>query len=225
MRYLPPFSVFALFTIVAVIAVPARAAVPETEIREFAIQIGGTSSGQFVMKITKQDDGVESVQSQANTTFKHFLGTYTYSFKGTEHWKNGRILRLDSSCNDDGKKFEVSATAGPQALQLKVNGKERTCNLDAWTTTYWKLPDARFHNNTITLLDADTGKEFLAQLKYVGQEGIAIAGKNQTCYHFQVTGGPTSPCDLWFDGQHRLVRQEFTDQGKKVLFVLTSIKR
>ncbi len=204
-----------------------RAAASETEVREFNIEIDGKLSGQLAMTITKQDNGVLSVQSKANTSFTYLGGfkTYTYKFEGVEHWNNGRIFQLSSQCDDDGTKTTVKGDAKGDALQLTVNGRVRNCRGDIWTTTYWTLPDRQFFNNKVPLLDSDTGTEYVAHLEYKGQEKMLIGGNQQNCFHLRVTGGPTTPCDLWYDAQYRLVRQEFTDHGKRVLLTLTTQRR
>src|SRR5262249_13124506 len=120
-------------------AATGAARASETEVREFAVEIDGKAAGQYLMTVTKQDDGVLSMQAQANITFQHVLGTYTYSFQGVEHWKEGRLLQLASKCNDDGKQTEVSAAADREVLRVKANGQERNCRWDVWTTSYWKL--------------------------------------------------------------------------------------
>jgi hypothetical protein len=158
-------------------------------------------------------------------TCKFWLRTYHYEFTGVEHWRDGRLLQLTAKCEDDGKKTDVSAMGEAQALRLKVNGQERNCSPEVWTTSYWQLPDKRFHDKQVPLLDNDTGKEYLGQLKSVGVEKLTIAGQAQNCQHFRVTGGPNSPTELWFDGQQRLVRQEFTEEGKRVVFVLQAVRR
>jgi hypothetical protein len=197
----------------------------DTEVREFAVEVDGKASGQNVMTITVQDDGVESVRNVATVTFKHLFGTYRYSFQGVEHWKGGRVFQLNGSCNDDGTKTEVSAALQGESLRLNINGRERNCRADVWTTSYWKIPAQQFHNTAVPLLDADTGKEMVGQLKYVGVEAHMISGQQQNCHHFRVTGGPSSPIDLWYDGNARLIRQEYTEQGRRVVVVLRTIRR
>jgi hypothetical protein len=201
-----------------------RAAASETEAREFTITIDGTNAGTYSMTVTKQDDGILSMQGVASITYKHIFGTYRYSYQGVEHWKDGRLLELASKCEDDGKKAEVSARAERDVLKVKINGAERNCRWDVWTTSYWQLADKRFHNQKVPLLDADTGKEYIAELKYIGIEALMVGGQAQNCFHFRVTGGPTTPLDLWYDAQHRLVRQEFLEQRKKVVFNLQTVR-
>jgi hypothetical protein len=203
----------------------SRAIAADTELREYDLEIDGKASGKYYMTITIQDSGIESVKNQASISYKHIFGTYTYVFQGVEHWQNGRLIQMTSSCNDDGTKTEVTANVDKEGLRLTINGRDRNCRGDVWTTSYWKVADPKFHNQAVPLLDADTGKEMVAQLRRVGEDVLEIGGKKQNCYHFRVTGGPISPLDLWYDGQLRLVRQEFTDHGKRVVVNLASLKK
>jgi hypothetical protein len=200
---------------------PARA--EDTEERLFTIAVDGKQAGDCHMTMARKDDGTEVVTTRASVRIK-FLFAYTYTYLGTEVWKDGRLLRLQSSCNDNGKRFEVSATAEEAGLRVRVNGKERLGRADVWTTSYWKLADARFHNQPVTLLDADRGEEQARRLTYLGPDELVVAGQTQKCYHFRVTGGP-SPADLWFDLQQRLVRQDFVEMGHRTVVQLGSVRR
>ena len=100
------FSTLSLATTLAI-----RAAALETEVREFTVEIEGKPAGQYIMTVTKQDNGILSMKGEANISFKYLLVTYTYSYRGVEHWKDGRLIELNSHCNDDGKKTEVNAQA------------------------------------------------------------------------------------------------------------------
>jgi hypothetical protein len=201
----------------------ARAQAADTEVREFSIQVDGKLAGQYAMTITRNDDGSETMSGQAAVRVKHVLGTYSYTYQGTERWKKGKLEELRSSCNDDGKRFQVQATAEGTQLRVRVNGSERMMRGDVWATTYWRLPDPRFHNREVPLIDADTGKEMSGRLQFVGIEDVTLGNQAQKCYHFRV-GGPT-PADLWYDGAHRVVRQDMTIDGHRTVFHLTGLKR
>jgi hypothetical protein len=214
----------ALVLLAALTLASGRAAA-QTEVRDFSIDVDGTSSGQYLMTITRQGDGTLSMQAQASLTVKALVFTYRYSFQGVEHWRDGKLYQMKTSCNDDGTKYELSAQAEAQGIRLRVNGKERMCPGDVWTTSYWLLADKRFHNQNVNLLDADTGKEYLGKLQDMGVTQVNVGGQMQNVRHFRTTGGPTSPVELYYDGDHRLVRQEFTEQGKRIVFSLRAVKR
>ncbi len=201
---------------------PARAA--ETERREFAIHVDNKPAGQYVMTITKQDGGAESMAVQASVRVRVLIKTYTYTYQGAEQWKDNRLLGMQSSTNDDGTRYDLQVTQEGSALRLRVNGQEKLISADSWPTSFWRLPAARFHNQDVPLLDADTGKEMNGHLHYVGVQQLTVGGQVQNCYHFRVTGGP-SPVEVWYDGAQRLVRQDLTVDGHRTQFFLTGLRR
>jgi hypothetical protein len=207
----------------------SRAEATETEVRDFEISLDGKVWGNYRMTISRHDDGKMSVTGQANVVVKKaFITVYRYSYSGTEWWqdgKEGRLLRLDSTSNEDGKQFDVHAAASPNGLRVVVNGQERPMSADAWTTTYWRLAAARFHNNAVPLLDADTGRGFNGRLEFVGTEQLPVGGQNRRCHHFRVTGGPNGVDDLWYDDFGRLVRQEFTERNTRTVLTLVRVSR
>lgn len=196
-----------------------------TEIRDFVVQVGGKQVGHTQLVITDRKDGTTVVNNKANVQVK-FIITYNYSYQGTEVWKNYQLLQLDGQCDDNAKKFTVRADydAKANALRVQASGKEQAVKPEAWTTSYWKLPDPKFHNAAVTLVDADRGDIIGGQLQYVGTEELTIAAKKQKCYRFKVVG-PKTPVNLWFDAHHRLVRQEFTESGHRTIIELVSVRR
>jgi hypothetical protein len=201
-----------------------RALADETETRQFAIHVDGKPAGQYFMTITRGAGGVDTMSAQANVRVRVLIKTYEYSYQGTEQWKDGRLLRLESNSNDDGKRYAVQAAADGEALRVTVNGQTRMARADCWPTTHWKLPPSKYHNNPVPLIDADTGKDLSGHLQYIGAQQLNVGGRAQNCYHFRVTGGP-SPVDLWYDGNHRLVQEAFTVDGHRTTFYLTALRR
>ena len=90
---------------------------------------------------------------KANVSLKIFLRQYIYNFDGREVWKDGRLLKLQSTSNDDGKRFEVNAQAVEKGLRVAVNGDVRQIRWDVWTTSYWQIPNPRLVNQAVPLLD------------------------------------------------------------------------
>ncbi len=128
---------------------------------------------------------------------------------------------LKAASNENGKRIAVAGTATGSDFRLVVNGRERLVSSDTWPSSFWKLADARFHNKSIAILEADSGKDYTGQLQYVGTEQLTLQNQPQSCYHFQILGG-AYPVDVWFDRFHRLVRQEFTDSGHRTIVQLIS---
>ena len=201
---------------------PAAAA--DSETREFVVSIDGKKAGEFHMSVKQQDDGTMVMNGHADVKISYLVYNYTYSYRGTEIWKDGRLQRLFSNANDNGKKLSVMATGDGDSLRITANGQQRKSRPDLWTTTYWHLVDAKFRNRGVPLLDADTGKEIAANLQHVGTSQINVNGSAQNCAHYRVTGRGVQ-ADLWYDSQERLVRQESIEDGHKTLLELSRIRR
>jgi Family of unknown function (DUF6134) len=197
----------------------------DVENREFSVIVDGKDAGFSRTKITQTGDGTTYMTGAVDVKFRHLLVLdYVLKIDTQEWWKDGRLIGLKTTSSENGKKAELTAAIENNQLRLRVNGQERLLKPDIWTTSFWKLADARFHNKPIGILEVDTGREFNCELKYLGTEKLKVAGEFQECYHFRVAAAPV-PVDLWYDRYHRIVRQEFTESGHKTIVQLIKITR
>ncbi len=92
-----------------------------------------------------------------------------------------------------------------------------------WTTSFWQLPPPTSQSHAVTLLGCGDGQERSSQLQYVGTEKIKIkvGGQEQTCSHYRVMRDV--PHELWYDGQERLVRQEWVSSGHRTVLELVRV--
>jgi hypothetical protein len=173
------------------------------------------------MIVSRQDDGSVAVAGFADVRVKHLVYTYTYTIQVSEVWKDGRLMHLDSTTNDDGKRYNVTAVADGPQLRVKVNGQEHPAPPEAWATTYWHLPDASKRNGVVALVDADTGRVLTGTLQHVGTNAISVGGQAQNCAHYRLTGAVQ--VDLWYDAQERLVREETVEDGHRTVLELMNL--
>jgi hypothetical protein len=196
----------------------------DVESRAFRVFVDGKPAGTARMIIQRWDDG--SISARCDTditvTIVGLIKAYSYSYHGHETWKDGHLLRLDSTCTDNGKHFRVSAIAEPKGLRIIVNNEERMTKQEVWLTSYWCLPPAKSRKGTIALLDADTGKDISATLQFLGPEKRRLVGQEVTVHHYRLSGEVN--IDLWYDGSERLVRQEWLEDGHRAMIELTHIE-
>jgi hypothetical protein len=196
----------------------------DKEIRHFSVAVDGKAAGKYKMTINQDEDGTLTMTGDADIKVSYLLASYKYRYQGTEVWKDGRLQKLTSKTNDDGKKYDLSAWADASDLRIQVNGVDRTTRWDLWTSSYWRLPEERFRNRQLFLLDCDTGKETDATLKFVASQSLRLAGQIIPCTHYRIRGGGLQ-VELWFDAQERLVREEAIEDGHKEIIELSSIER
>ena len=196
----------------------------DREQREYAIFVDGKEAGQTTLDIDQRDDGLTCVTTRATVKVQRVIFQYNLTIDSSEWWRDGRLVNLQSLTKENGKLTKIAVAPEGAQLRAHINGQERTLPGEVWTSTFWKLPDAKFHNKDLSLFEIDTGKEFKGQLQFIGTEQLTILNKLLPCYHFRYTGGAT-PTDVWFDSQHRLVRQEFVEMGHKTIGQLVRVTR
>jgi hypothetical protein len=215
-----------LLLTVAMLALPfSRANAQQVEFRDFNVLVDGKKVGLYQMAVGEHSSGMILMAGKAGIKItKLGFTVFSYSYAGTETYKDGRLITFKSNTNDNGKLYAVVAEAKGNDLQVKANQQERTTRGDVWPTSYWKLPPARYRNGDVPLLDADTGRDINGKLQYIDTEQKNVAGKMQQCTHYRLTGGP-SAIDLWYDAQERLVYQDYLEDGHRTILEVTSIRR
>lgn len=202
-------------------AMSVRAA--DSETREFIVKVDGKPAGSANMTIQRQDDGTTIVGCNTSVRVRVLVKTYVYTCQTRETWKDGRLQQLASSCNDDGKQFQVAATAQADGLHVRVNGREHITRPEAWVSSYWTLPDAKLRDQVIAVLDADNGRNLQGRLQFIGTVQKAVAGQLQNVQHYRFNG-PTR-IDLYYDAAQRLVGQDWVEEGHPTSLELATIRR
>jgi hypothetical protein len=210
--------------LVVVLAVGAgRAGAADVETREFRVLVDGKRAGDAQMTIHRADDGTLTMHCDTEITVKVGpIRVYSYKYRGRETWKDGRLRRFQSVCDDDGKHFDVRAEAGEDGLHVSVNNVQRVVGPNAWLTSYWQQPDPTRYDTVVPLLDADCGRSLEAHLRLVGVEHPA-ADVRAEVRHLRLSG--QVQVDLWYDGSGRLVRQEWMEEGHRTRLELKNIRR
>ncbi|MHB1426301.1 MAG: DUF6134 family protein [Gemmataceae bacterium] len=195
----------------------------ESETREFVVKVDGKPSGSANMTIQRQDDGTTLVSCDTNVRVKVLIKTYVYTCRTRETWKDGRLQQLASQCNDDGKQFQVSATAQADGVHVRVNGREHITKPEVWVSSYWTLPDAKQREQVIPVLDADNGRDMQGRLQFIGTTQITVAGQAQNVQHYRFNG--PNRIELYYDAAQRLVRQEWVEEGHPTALELAGVRR
>jgi hypothetical protein len=216
-------AALALLVGAGLLAAGASRSAAGAEVRDFTVLVDGKPAGDYHLTVQPQDNGAVAMALQADVRVK-VLGVtvYSYTYRGREVWKDGRLRRVDSSGQENGKPFAVSAEPDGGGLRVTCNGQAHPARPNVWTMTYWQLPPAPARDQPLPLLGSD-GREVDGRLQYLGTERLNVAGQEQACGHYRVTG--STPHELWYDAQDRVVRQEWVVNGHKTVLELTRVGR
>jgi hypothetical protein len=202
---------------------PHSATAQTTEQRDYQVLVNGREAGTTRIVISEDKAGVTTTKVEASVKFTVLFVPHTFATKTTETWEQGRLVSLDADSTENGVRTLVSIRSQKNTLNVLVNGVSRKVLDDAWTSSFWKLADKKYHNAKVPILEPDSGNDMLGDLKFVGNDRIVAAGKAIPCFKFRIEGIPT-PTDLWYDEHHRLVRQEFTERGQRMVMQMVSRK-
>jgi hypothetical protein len=200
----------------------ARASAADAETRVFTVLVDGKPAGEFRLTVRTADDGTETATAAASVQVRYLLISYRYTYRGAEVWKAGHLQRFDAASEENGKKHSVTAVAADNSLRVTADGVARSVRPDVWPTTYWRMPAAKV-DQTVVLLDADTGEAQPARIDSVDPARLTVAGTAIDCTRLHVAG--STPADLWYDARGRLVGQETVEDGHKTVLMLREIQR
>jgi hypothetical protein len=206
----------------AALCLGTQAGAAEVETRDFTVYVDSKKAGDVHMTISQQDDGVTAVSCDTDVRVGAIITLYRYSYRGREQWKDGALQRFESKSNDNGKQYTVTAAAAADGLHVRVNNVEHTAPADACLTSYWLQPDAKLADQTIPILDADTGRDLQAKVQFVGPEKYGAEG--QAVQHIRLSGKGVA-VDFLYDDAKRLVREEWVEDGHRTVVDLSRVRR
>jgi hypothetical protein len=182
------------------------------EERTYAITIDGQPAGEMTVSFQARDNGSTAVTVHADYHADRPV-PLALEYRGTETWKDGRLVRLEGLGSENRQKGGITLVAGKGAYALKAGVKEVSIRDDVWPTTAVMLPDP---DRRLLVVDALTGDVLRAKVEKVGAERITVAGKPVTATRYRVTAGGNR-WDVWYDADPRLVKRMWTRDGRTVV--------
>ncbi len=188
----------------AAVAMPARPstaaqAVPQT--LDFDIAHDGDVVGHH--RVTFRQDGDRLVvHSELRIEVEVlFLTVYRYQQTRDEVWRNGRLIALASTADDDGTPHDIKGAAGPDGMKV-TSGK------DSWTLPAESVPASYWNMSMVTgkgpLVDSLSGKVLDQRIVKLGQETVRAGGRNIVATHYRLEA--ERPRDVWYDASGRWVK-------------------
>lgn len=195
----------------------------DTEVREFQIRIDGAPAGSCRLTLVRQDDGslVVSASEQIRIDVFH-TNMYRFAYQDRETWKDGRLERFESTGQEDGRSFTVTAARNAGRLHVQACGTQYDTTVDFGTTACWQLPPTCPIEAAVPLIDCTTGRQLGGQFRFLGIDRINVGGRTNGCRHFQLLCD--EPRDAWYDASGRLVRQHQELNGHRLVLELVCVR-
>lgn len=185
------------------------------EERTYSLTLDGRPAGEILITLRKDSTGTTAINIRADSS------PFAYEYRGTEDWKENRLVRLEGSGSDNGRRGGISIVGGKDGYNLKAGAKDVRIRDEVWPTTGVTLPDL---DRSPLVVDALTGDVLRAKVEKVGPDRIVVAGKPLPVTRYQITAGGQR-WDLWYDADQRLAKRVWTRDGRTLVALLTNIKR
>lgn len=199
----------AALTVPGMLARPARASRGHLL---FSVERGGEIIGDHRLTFAAEGpDLLVDIAIRLEVTFAS-IPVFRYEHANREHWRNGRLIALDSRTDDDGTPYAVSARA--VADGLAVGGSEGRLLLDAGilTTAYW-------HPRTVQvphLLDTQRGRMLTLENRFLGRDLLKVGGEPLQAARYRVDGD--LDMTLWYGPERQWCGLAFDARGEEVRY-------
>jgi len=148
-----------------------------------------------------------------------FVTAYKFIHASKEVWKNGNLVQLNSTTDDDGttKALNVKAQGGQLTADSVVQGQDRrqTADVGVVPASLWNK-DIVQQSAVLNTLD---GTLMNISVEDLGSDEVEAGGAKVAAHHYSITGELTR--ELWFNGTGDLVRVRFPDKtGTEIVYAL-----
>jgi len=189
------------------------------EERTFTVSIDGHPAGELVVGFEKRSDGTTAVTIRGDYRAERPTPV-SFDYRGTESWKDGRLVRLEGLGSANGHKGGITLVAGKDAYSLKAGVKEVRVRDDVWPTLAAMLPDPEHKPLVVDIMSGDVLR---AKVETGGTDRVTVDGKSLAVTHCRATAGPNH-WDSCYDESKRLAKWAWTRDGRTVAAELKHIK-
>ena len=170
---------------------------------EFDIYRNNKHIGKHIFSFERNEEQL-SVKSEINFQIKKLgIVLYKYNVKGTEVYKDGKLIKFNSKTNQNGKEKYVNLTL-LNDNEYKIDGSsyKGKASIDYLLGTWW--------NHSIVKapaqISAVSGRIIKQKVTFLGKETIKLNGKKYDALHFNFSSTDNKlskdkklNTDVWYD--------------------------
>ena len=185
---------------------------------EFDIYRNDTHIGKHIFSFRKVD-GLLKVDSEINFEIKKLgITFYTYHVKGTEVYKDGKLIKFSSKTNQNGKNKYVNLKLENGDFIIDGSSYQGKAPINYLIGTWWNHEIVK----SPAQISAVSGRIIMQKVTFIGKENINSGGKNYDTLHFNFSSTDKKlskdkklNTDVWYDEKSlNWVKASFKKKGK-----------
>jgi hypothetical protein len=147
-----------------------------------------------------------------------FLTLFSFSHRSEETWRGGQLMALNSETLEHGETVHVQGSATPEGFRVVSGGDPFIAASSTLTSNSLWTPAVLEQQ---TLVDAQHGGVMGVSARKLGEEDIAIGGRNERATRYSFIT-PYIAGTIWYDADKLWVRGEFERDGTKIQYQLAT---
>lgn len=193
----------------------ALARAPDGLVLEYRVLRGGGEVGRHRVRFDHQG-GALTVETEVRITVTFaFITLFRYALDARETWRDGRLVALESSTDDDGDRYTVRAVAEGDAIVVEAG-------TESWTAPATVSPSSLWHRDMARgslLIGIEQGDRIEVAFSELGRETVTAWGVEVSATHVVASGGLER--ELWYDDDGILVHLRLVARdGSDIVYVL-----
>jgi len=198
-------------------AARAQPAVPEDDRRTFRIVRNGSAIGMHVLTFARAGDGLDIRIAVDIAIGFGPITLFRYTLRGLEQWRDGAVVHLDATTDNDDKPEQMRADRDARGLWVEGSKAARyLAPADALPATHWNMAELN-----ASWVNPQDGRLLHPVVQRVGEEAMALPnGRMEAATHYTLTGD--AKLDIWYDAAHQWSALSFVARdGSLVRYELT----
>ena len=185
---------------------------------EFDIYRNNKHIGKHIFSFKKSNNEI-AIESEINFQIKK-LGVvlYKYHVKGTEYYKDGKLIKFNSKPNQNGKEKYVNLKAEGNDLIIDGSSFKGKVSQEYLLGTWWNHSIV----NAPAQISAVSGRIIKQKVTFLGKEEIKVGNKTFNTLHFNFSSTDKKlkknkklNTDVWYDEKTlNWVKATFEKKGK-----------
>ena len=185
---------------------------------EFDIFRNNKHIGKHIFSFKRENDQL-AVESEINFQIKKFgVVFYKYNVKGTEYFKDGKLIKFNSKTDQNGKEKYVNINLEGDELVIDGSSFKGKVSSEYLLGTWWNHSIVK----AVAQISAVSGRIIKQKVTFLGKEKITINGKEYDALHFNFSSTDKKlkknkklNTDVWYDEKTlNWIKATFNKKGR-----------
>ena len=202
-----------MLAVVLAVAAAGASSGSTVETIDFAITRDGKPIGRHTIQFSQSgDETIVDIAIDIEVRMMIFP-VFTYEHRNREVWRDGRLIGLETTTNDNGEALFVRAWETADGLQVENNGGTFTAPAEILPTSYWHPQTARQSQ----MLDTQNGELVALTVRPLGSDAVDLEGSAVAARKYEVTGD--LDLTVWYTPDGAWAKLMFAARGADIEYV------